>query len=323
MKPAYLVAAATAALALAGVAHAGEVEIRNAVARVVVIPEDRTDIAVEIEHGSSGLDRLTVTRRGADVIIDGGLSRNAVRNCTSGPANARQPGEGARVEVRGHGTLNVSDTPLVVVRTPREVDVNAGESGGRSRILNIGRGGSGGAVYGSIGRGASSIELSNRGCGDWTVANTDGDLDISNSGSGTVRAGTSRSLDLSVAGSGRVATGGTGEADIAIGGSGSANVASTASTNIRIGGSGDVAVGRVTGPELRVAIGGSGEVQINGGEAQNVSIAIGGSGDVRFDGRAGDVSVSIGGSGDVWIAEATGSVSRRIGGSGNVRIGNQ
>ena len=321
MKPAYLVAAATAALALAGVAHAGEVEIRDAVARVVVIPEDRTDIAVEIEHGSSTLDRLTVTRRGSDIIIDGGLSGSAVRNCTSGPANARQPGEGARVEVRGHGTINVSDAPLVVVRTPRDVDVDAGRSGGRSRLLGIVRGGSGGAVFGSIGRGASSIELGNRGCGDWTVANTDGDLDISNSGSGTIRAGTSRTLDLAIGGSGAVKTGATGDAEIAIGGSGSANVASAASTDIRIGGSGDVTLGRITGPDLDIAIGGSGEVTINGGEAANVDIRIGGSGDVRFDGRAGDVNVSVAGSGDVWIAEATGSVNRSIAGSGDVRIG--
>ena len=321
MKPAYLVAAASAALALAGVAHAGEVEIRDAVARVVVIPEDRTDIAVEIEHGSSTLDRLTVTRRGSDIIIDGGLSGSAVRNCTSGPANARQPGEGARVEVRGHGTINVSDAPLVVVRTPRDVDVDAGRSGGRSRLLGIVRGGSGGAVFGSIGRGASSIELGNRGCGDWTVANTDGDLDISNSGSGTIRAGTSRTLDLAIGGSGAVRTGATGDAEIAIGGSGSANVASAASTDIRIGGSGDVTLGRITGPDLDIAIGGSGEVTINGGEAANVDIRIGGSGDVRFDGRAGDVNVSVAGSGDVWIAEATGSVNRSIAGSGDVRIG--
>ena len=321
MKPAYLVAAATAALALAGVAHAGEVEIRDAVARVVVIPEDRTDIAVEIEHGSSTLDRLTVTRRGSDIIINGGLSGSAVRNCTSGPANARQPGEGARVEVRGHGTINVSDAPLVVVRTPRDVDVDAGRSGGRSRLLGIVRGGSGGAVFGSIGRGASSIELGNRGCGDWTVANTDGDLDISNSGSGTIRAGTSRTLDLAIGGSGAVRTGATGDAEIAIGGSGSANVASAASTDIRIGGSGDVTLGRITGPDLDIAIGGSGEVTINGGEAANVDIRIGGSGDVRFDGRAGDVNVSVAGSGDVWIAEATGSVNRSIAGSGDVRIG--
>ncbi len=320
MKPAYLVAAATAALALAGVAHAGEVEIRDAVARVVVIPEDRTDIAVEIEHGSSDLDRLTVTRRGSDIIIDGGLSGSAVRNCTSGPANARQPGEGARVEVRGHGTINVSDAPLVVVRTPRDVDVNAGQSGGRLRVFGL-RSGSGGAVFGSIGRGASSIELSNRGCGDWTVANTDGDMDISNSGSGTIRAGTSRTLDLAIGGSGAVRTGATGDAEIAIGGSGSANVASAASTDIRIGGSGDVTLGRITGPDLDIAIGGSGEVTINGGEAANVDIRIGGSGDVRFDGRAGDVNVSVAGSGDVWVAEATGSVNRSIAGSGDVRIG--
>ncbi len=321
MKPAYLVAAATAALAFAGAAHAGEVEIRDAVARVVVIPEDRSDIAVEIEHGSSTLDRLTVTRRGSDIIIDGGLSGSAVRECTSGPADASQPGQGARVEVRGHGTINVSDAPLVVVRTPRDVDVDAGRSGGRSRLLGIVRGGSGGAVYGSIGRGASSIALSNRGCGDWTVANTEGELDISNSGSGTIRAGTSRTLDLAVGGSGAVATGATGDADIAIGGSGSANVASAASTNIRIGGSGDMTLGRITGPELDIAIGGSGEVTVNGGEAENVDIRIGGSGDVRFDGRAGDVNVSIGGSGDVWVTEATGSVNRSIAGSGNVRIG--
>jgi hypothetical protein len=320
MKPAYLVAAATAALALAGVAHAGEVEIRNAVARVVVIPEDRTDIAVEIEHGSSGLDRLTVTRRGADVIIDGGLSRNAVRNCTSGPANARQPGEGARVEVRGHGTLNVSDTPLVVVRTPREVDVSAGESGGRLRIFGL-RSGSGGAVYGAIGRGASSIELGNRGCGDWTVANTDGELDISNSGSGTVRAGTSRSLDLSVAGSGDVSAGATGDAEIAIAGSGNVTVAATGSTDVAVAGSGNLRIGHLQGDRMEVSIAGSGDVQVDGGEVRSLEVSIVGSGDVVFNGRAGDVRASIAGSGDVRVAEATGSVNRSIVGSGDIRIG--
>lgn len=320
MKPAYLVAAATAALALAGVAHAGEVEIRNAVARVVVIPEDRTDIAVEIEHGSSGLDRLTVTRRGADVIIDGGLSRNAVRNCTSGPANARQPGEGARVEVRGHGTLSVSDTPLVVVRTPREVDVSAGESGGRLRIFGL-RSGSGGAVYGAIGRGASSIELGNRGCGDWTVANTDGELDISNSGSGTVRAGTSRSLDLSVAGSGDVSAGATGDAEIAIAGSGNVTVAATGSTDVAVAGSGNLRIGHLQGDRMEVSIAGSGDVQVDGGEVRSLEVSIVGSGDVVFNGRAGDVRASIAGSGDVRVAEATGSVNRSIVGSGDIRIG--
>ncbi|MFT4955597.1 MAG: hypothetical protein ACI8U3_001994 [Brevundimonas sp.] len=321
MKPAYLVAAATAALAFAGAAHAAEVEIRDAVARVVVIPEDRSDIAVEIEHGSSTLDRLTVTRRGSDIIIDGGLSGSAVRECTSGPADASQPGQGARVEVRGHGTINVSDAPLVVVRTPRDVDVDAGRSGGRSRLLGIVRGGSGGAVYGSIGRGASSIALSNRGCGDWTVANTDGDLDISNAGSGTIRTGSSRSLDLSVAGSGGVSAGATGEADISVAGSGDITLAAVASADVAVAGSGDVRIGRLEGPTLDVSIAGSGDVRVNGGRVDTLDVSIAGSGNVVFDGRAGDVSASVMGSGDVRVAEATGSVNRSIMGSGDIRIG--
>src|SRR5215217_5839231 len=95
-----------------------EVGIRDAVARVVVVVEDRTDVAVEIEQGSSGLPALRVERRGADVRIDGGLGRgglfgaNAIRNCRSGPDTARQPGEGASVEVRRVGTVRLEDAPL-------------------------------------------------------------------------------------------------------------------------------------------------------------------------------------------------------------------
>jgi hypothetical protein len=320
MKPAYLVAAATAALAFAGAAQAAEVEIRDAVARVVVIPEDRSDIAVEIEQGSSGLDRLTVTRRGDDVIVDGGLSGNAIRNCTSGPSGATQPGEGARVQVRGHGTINVSDAPLVVVRTPRDVDVNAGQSGGRLRLFGI-RSGSGGAVYGSVGRGATSVDLGNRGCGDWTVANTDGRLDISNAGSGTIRAGTSRTLDLSVAGSGGVSAGATGDADISIAGSGSVTLAAAGSTDVAVAGSGNVTIGRLEGRTMDVSIAGSGDVRVGGGQVETLDVSIAGSGDVTFDGRVGDVSASIMGSGDVRVTEATGSVNRSIMGSGDIRIG--
>ena len=46
--------------------------------------------------------------------------------------------------------------PQVVIRTPRDVNVDAG-----------------GAVFGSVGRSAS-LDLGNAGCGDWTIANVDG-----------------------------------------------------------------------------------------------------------------------------------------------------
>lgn len=295
MKPVITsaVIAAVAAMAAPAFAKDGpEVEIDHAVARVAVIVEDRADIAVEVEQGSSGLPAIQVTRVGNEVRIDGGLRRrgflnrsNGIRECRSGPENAQRPGDGASVEVRDLGRINISDAPLIVIRTPRLVDVSAS-----------------GAVFGSVGRGATSVDLGSSGCGYWNVANTEGPVSLSIGGSGDIRAGSSTSLDISIGGSGSVTAGPTRDLEIAI------------------GGSGDVAVARIDGP-LDVAIGGSGDVVVRSGTSPDVSISIAGSGDVNFGGVAGDVDVSIAGGGDVTIARATGAVSRSIAGGGDIRIG--
>ncbi|WP_312219360.1 GIN domain-containing protein [Brevundimonas sp.] len=297
MKPAAIAAAMGSALAasavLAAPALADEVTIRNAVARVIVIPEDRADVGVEITPGSAGLPELRLERRGGQVRIDGGLGRGRgmsfgggqIGSCNSGPADARQPGDGATVEVRGKGRIRMEDAPLIVLRTPRDVDVNGG-----------------GAVFGAVGRGARSVDLGTGGCGSWTVANVDGDVELSVGGSGSIRAGTSRNLEAAVGGSGSIYAGATGALEANVGGSGSIDVA------------------RVDG-ETEIAIGGSGGVKVRGGSASSLKVSIGGSGDVRFDGTAGDVSAAIAGSGDVRVAEATGRVSRSIVGSGDLRIG--
>jgi hypothetical protein len=294
MKPVIASAVVFAAAAMAAPAFAREpdVEIRHAVARVAVVVEDRTDIAVEIEQGASGLPALRVTRDGDRVRIDGGLGRrgfmnrgDGIRNCNTGSGNPATPGDGATVEVRNVGRVSISDAPLIVIRTPRAVNVNAS-----------------GAVFGSVGRGATSIDLGNGGCGYWNVANADGPVSLSIGGSGDMRAGTSTALDISIGGSGSVTAGATGELEVAI------------------GGSGDVVVARVDG-RTDVSIGGSGDVDIRAGTAPDLSISIAGSGDVNFGGVAGDVDVSLVGGGDVTVARATGSVSRSIMGGGDVRIG--
>ena len=286
---AFATAAAVSALGLAAVAapaSAADVEIRHAVARVVIIPEDRSDIAVEIESGRANLPALTVRRRGGEVRIDGELGRNAINQCSDERDGARQPGEGASVEVRGRGLINLADAPLVVVRTPRDVDVSAGDG-----------------VFGSVGRGASSIELGSGGCGAWTVASTDGQMKLAVGGSGSIRAGSSGELRAAVGGSGSVVAGATGRLDAAI------------------GGSGDITVASVRGSEAKVAIGGAGDVVVRDGDVSNVRVAIGGSGNVRYGGRTRDLNVSIAGSGDVRVREATGEVKRAIVGSGEVTIG--
>lgn len=275
-----IVSAAAVAAALTAVA-AGPVaakdgpsaKIEHAVARVVVIVEDRADIGVEIEQGTSGLPTVEVRRRGQDVIIDGGLrgglfGNNAIRNCQSGPEGARQPGEGASVEVRRVGTVRLADAPLIVIRTPREVEVGV-ESG---------------AVFGAVGRDASSIELANGGCGDWTIANTDGNMSLSTMGSGDMRAGTSRRLEANVMGSGDIKTGATGGLE--------ANVM----------GSGDITAAGVDGP---------------------VEANIMGSGDITIPGTVTSIEANIMGSGDINVGGATGSVTRSIMGSGEIVIAGQ
>lgn len=294
MKPVVASAFIAAAAALAAPAFAKpgpEVEIRHAVARVAVIVEDRADVAVEVEQGTSGLPAIQVSRIGNEVRIDGGLRRrgflnwsDGIRNCRSGPEGG-QPGAGASVEVRDVGRVNLSDAPLIVIRTPRSVSVDAS-----------------GAVFGSVGRGAASVDLGNSGCGTWNVANTDGPVSLSISGTGDIRAGTSTALEVSLSGAGSVTAGATRALDVSV------------------SGVGDVVIARVDGP-ADISLSGAGDVAVRAGAVPNLSVSVSGVGDVDFGGVATDVDASVSGAGDVNIARATGSVDRSVSGVGDIRIG--
>jgi len=290
MKAILASAASLALLAVAATPAAAsdgpDVRVKNAVARMVVIVEDRADIAVEIEPGAAGLPAPRVTRRGNDVRIEGELGRGAIRNCEGSNGPARQPGEGATVQLRRQGRMNMSAAPLIVVRTPRDVDVSI----------------EGGAVFGAVGRGASSISLGNGGCGDWTVANTDGRLELSLAGSGDMWAGTSGALEVSLAGSGNIATGATRDLEAAI------------------AGSGNITVARVDGP-VEASIAGSGNVTVRGGGVGAVEASIAGSGDVRVEARVASVEANVVGSGDVYVQAVSGTVSQSVMGSGRLHIG--
>lgn len=267
---------AAAAALTAGAAQAASVEIKDAVARVTVVPEDRSDIRVEVIRANAKLP-LQVRTLGDRTIVDGDLDRK-IRNC-------RGAGERASVEVRGVGSVGYDEIPQVVVRTPRDVRVEAG-----------------GAVFGAVGRSAS-LDLDNAGCGDWTVANVQGAAKISQAGSGDTRMGSSGELRLRAAGSGDVAAADVkGGLEISIAGSGSANVRS------------------ISGP-LEVSIAGSGDVLIGGGRATSMKVSVAGSGDVDFRGVADNLRARIAGSGDVHANEVTGEVSKTIMGSGSVNVG--
>lgn len=289
MKSALALSAAVAALA--GAAQAAEVEIENAVARVVVIPEARSDIQVEVSGGEgSGLPALKVSRTGSGKVeIDGDLDRR-IRGCRmsgivlNDAVSPTNPPSNLEVEVRDLGQVKLASAPLVTIRTPMDVRIETG-----------------GAVFGSIGR-STSVKLGSAGCGDWTIANVAEDLSVAVAGSGDVRAGTARHLKASIAGSGDV------------------RVGAVRSLEASIAGSGDVRVARLDGP-VEASIAGSGDVLVEGGRATRVKASIAGSGDVRIAGASDSVEASIIGSGDVRVASA-GSVKKSVIGSGSVLVGN-
>jgi hypothetical protein len=271
-----LMLAATAAAALAaGAASAASVEVKDAVARVTVIPESRSDIKVEVVQANPRLP-IDVRTFAGQTIVDGRLGRR-IRDCHGS-------GENVSVRVRGVGDVGFRDMPQIVIHTPRDVDVDAG-----------------GAVWGSVGRSAS-VKLGNAGCGDWTVGNTDGAMRISQAGSGDTRTGSAGATSIRVAGSGNTVVGDIrGDLKVTIAGSGDVAVASLAGPmDVHVMGSGDVKIASGHATTMNVGIAGSGNVDFRGA-AETLKAHIAGSGDVRAKQVTGSVSKTVVGSGGVTI----------------------
>ncbi|MFC3076831.1 GIN domain-containing protein [Phenylobacterium terrae] len=267
--------AALAATAAATGAQAASVEIRDAVARVVVSPESRADVVVEVLTRNGRLP-LEVRQAGDRVVVDGGLSRR-IMNCSS-------RGGRTRVHVRGVGEVAYADMPQILIRTPRQVEVAAD-----------------GAVFGEVGR-AASVDLSNAGCGDWLLANVAGRMSIRQVGSGDTRAGAAGEADLQVAGSGDIVTRAIdGRLAIKVAGSGDVLVERvTGPMTVQVAGSGDVKVLSGQASAMDVTIAGSGDVDF-GGDAASLSAKVMGSGDVRARAVRGQVTKTVMGSGDVIV----------------------
>lgn len=279
MRVTMAIGAACAAFLAAGAAQAApSVQIKDAVARVVVVPENRTDILVEMQTRNAALP-LTVRKEGDRTIVDGGLGWNKISSCHS--LNGK-----TTVNVLGVGEVAWDDMPQIIVHTPMDADVSAG-----------------GAVFGSVGRSAS-LDLNDAGCGDWTVANVDGLMRLKIAGSGDIKAGTAGAARISIAGSGDVETQGVnGDFEASIAGSGDVKTAwVSGSISAKIAGSGDVIVRGGAAKALSASIAGSGDVRFNG-EAGSVSAKIAGSGDVRLLKVSGPISKSVVGSGSVYVGD--------------------
>jgi hypothetical protein len=268
--------AAAVGMGVAGVAAAGQsVEIDNAALHVVIAPEARSDIHIDIVHANPRMP-LRIWSFLGRTYIDGGFDHR-IQGCGG---SATQP----TAFIWGLGQVPLGAMPQIVIHTPLDVQVATG-----------------GAVWGEIGRSAS-LDLANAGCGAWVAGDVRGKLRISEAGAGAARAGAAGAAEISVAGSGDVSVGQvTGPVSAMDLGSGGIDLAGVNGPfSVRIAGSGQVraASGRVS--LMQASIAGSGAVWL-GGSADQLRASIMGSGDVHVARVTGQVSKAIMGSGEVRV----------------------
>lgn len=275
MRLAIALVCAASALAVAGAASAASVEVKDAVARVTVIPEDRADVKVEFLTSNPKLP-LEVRTLGGLTVIDGGL-RHRIHNCN-------HHGGHPTAAVWGVGEVEGDAIPQVVIRTPRAVNVSAN-----------------GAVFGAVGRSAS-LDLQDSGCSSWTVADVTGDAAVRSSGAGSVQIGSTGRLNVRLSGAANIHAVRVRQGfDSQLSGAGNIQVEDVdGPVDARVSGMGHIrlANGHVT--TLRASISGVGGVDF-GGTADNLDAGVSGIGSVHVKQVTGTVTKSVSGAGHVTV----------------------
>lgn len=296
-----------------------QVELSGIAARLRVVPENRTDISVEIEPGVN-LPIPTARLERGHLVIDGGLGMTT-NNCRT-----RFDGVGL-AEVPGVGAVDVEAMPVIVVRTPRQLnllvrgvvvsDIGASD-GGRVRIdgcgdarvgnaayaLEVGLHGFGNVDVGAV-RGTLTAQLF--GVGNLSVARADGDAIANLIGSGDLTVGpVGGAMEARMQGSGELTVGAVGAgAALRLPGSGPVHFgAITGRTTIEASGSSVARIDAVRG-DMHVALDGSTNLDVLSGLSDRLIVQIDGSDRMHFGGRAGFVRATLGnGAGNVTVAEA-------------------
>jgi hypothetical protein len=270
-----LVAAATALGAAGAACAAPAVDIRDAVARVTVIPGDRADVKVEMLTTNPSLP-IEVSTVGGTTVVSGNLGHR-ITDCHG-------RGDHPSVRVRGVGEISYDNMPQVVIHTPKAV------------ILETN-----GAVYGAVGR-TASLDLQNSGCSAWTLADVAGDAMLRQSGLGSVKMGAVGRLQLRLSGTGSVhATQVRQGLDATLSGLGSVNVDNLSGAMMaHVSGVGHVKVDQGHVGAVQASVSGLGSVDF-GGDAQSLDASISGLGGIHVKAVSGQVTKSVSGGGHVTV----------------------
>lgn len=273
---------AAVAAGLAGAAAAQTIEFRNVAARVVIIPEQRSDVQVIFLKTNPRMPMRIDKAFGDRTVVESG----DWFGWFLGPhVNCSTHDDEPMTYVPGIGDMDYDQLPQITVRVPMDAEILAG-----------------GAIYGSAGR-SHSLRLRIAGCGQWTLANVQDQLWVQYAGSGTLHTGSAGRMSLKIAGAATTTT-----TSVANG------------LDVNIAGVGNVRMGQVSGP-VAIHLAGGGNVRVDGGRATSLDVHIAGSGDVDYGGVADTLNANIAGSGDIRAAKVLGTVTKFVAGSGSIDVG--
>lgn len=278
-----------AAALLAGAsAHAASLDLKHIVAKVVVVPEARSDISVTVIRANPKLPMRVRNALDDVTVVDGGdrdwwpqLFGGRISHCRVGP-------EGTSVHVAGVGDFSEDQLPQLLVRVPLDAKISTS-----------------GAIVGSL-PAADSLSLSIAGCDTWTIGDIKGRMHLSEAGQGRIRTGALGAADIDIAGTATVSTRAIAE-----------------ELKVSISGSGDLYASSASG-QIGMSIAGSGRVRIDGGHVALLKGSIAGDGDLTYEGAADRVKISVAGKGSVHVAHVqgmTGPLNKSIMGVGQIDEG--
>jgi len=241
-------------------ADAASIEIQNAIARVTVIPEARSDVAVTIVRDDPHKPLKVRVWPDGRVVVDGGVFGGLFGGVTECNSHGGKP----YVRVFGGETVTYDNMAQVVVHTPLDASTSGcGDwvvANVRGR-LSLSSSGSGDIRTGT----ASEIRVRTAGSGDIYTRAISGGIDANIAGSSDIKIDqVSGPMKVRISGSGNLGVGGghASDLDVFIAGSGDVSFRGVADNlTAFVAGSGDINVDHVTGV-VKKSIAGSGDVNI-------------------------------------------------------------
>jgi hypothetical protein len=176
MKSIIALAASAAAMASPCLAVAApQLRLKDVVAEVRIIPENRADFQVNVTRSHAGLPAIRVIPQAGGVVVDGGLYKR-IKGC----------GAFGSIAIKDGPRVPKNQVPQIVIRAPMAFALDAN-----------------GYVKGEVGP-SRALRLDVSGCGDWNVGDVAGKLDLDVSGLGDVRVGHTGSAEVELSGLGDV-----------------------------------------------------------------------------------------------------------------------